>query len=186
MRLLIVSAAFLVTTTAAAQSRWTFSAGPEWRTWFGTRLWAMRMRAEYDLTRPSTVFGLRLEGGVRWAPTQGYFNRTGPFTISGEDQTNDVMFGLSGAIAPFPLASVSPYVTMGVLGRQTWSQGSQFVRDSTLLSAWSTPKYIRSRGDIIFPMGVGLRTRFGGRSFQLELRRLYYDNSLTFGTRLPF
>src|SRR5207249_12264350 len=50
------------------------SVGPEWgRVTPATSLWGMRLRAEYDLTRPNSVLGLRLEGGARWGPTQSYF-----------------------------------------------------------------------------------------------------------------
>jgi hypothetical protein len=185
VRLFIVGAALLLTTTAGAQTRWTFSAGPEWHRWWGTHLWGVRLRAEYDLTNPTSVFGLRLEGGARWGPTQGYFDQSGSRSVGGQDQTTDLMLGISGAISPFPRARLSTYVTMGVFGRQMWRQGSSFVRDSTLLS-YSAPHFAYSRGDITPTLGLGLRGRLGGRSFQLELRRIYYYNSMTFGTRLPF
>jgi hypothetical protein len=177
--------------TAAAQessptpSRWTFSAGPEWTQLPNSKLWGMRLRAEYDLTRPTTVFGLRLEGGARWGPTQSYFYQSGPRTQGGTDQTMDLMLGLSAGFSPLPRARFSPYVTMGVFGRQLWNRGSLFVRDSTLLD-WNIPYRSRVRGDIIGTVGLGLRAKLGGHSFQLELRRIYGQNSLTFGTRLPF
>ncbi len=189
MRLFIAGVAFVVCTTAGlAQepSRWTVSVGPEWaQTTPSTHLWGARLRAEYDLTKPSSVFGLRLEGGARWGPTQSYFYESGSRSQGGVDQTADLMLGLSGAISPLARARFSPYVTMGVFGRQSWSQGSMFIHDSTLLS-WDVPNFRRSRGNIIGTLGVGLRARLGGRSFQLELRRIYGDNGLTFGTRLPF
>jgi hypothetical protein len=185
MRLFIVGAALLLTSTAGAQTRWTFSAGPEWHRSWGTHLWGVRLRAEYDLTKPTRVFGLRLEGGARWGPTQGFFDESGSRSVGGQDQTTDLMLGLSGAISPFARGRLSPYVAMGVFGRQMWRQGSFFVRDSTLLS-YERPYSSDSRGDIIGTLGLGLRARLGDRSFQLELRRLYYHNSLTFGTRLPF
>lgn len=186
MRLFIVGAALLFTTTAGAQTRWTFSAGPEWgKVTPRTSLWGMRLRAEYDLTRPSNVFGLRLEGGARWGPTQTYFYESGSRSQGGVDQTTDIMLGLSGAISPFPRGRLTPYVTMGVFGRQTWRQGSFFVHDSTLLS-WDVPNFRYTRGDIIGSLGLGLRARLGGRAFQLELRRIYGHTGLTFGTRLPF
>jgi hypothetical protein len=189
MRVFIAGVAFvLCTTTALAQepSRWTVSVGPEWtRAGPNTHLWGARLRAEYDLTRLSSVFGLRLEGGARWGPTQSYFYESGPRSQGGVDQSADIMLGLSGAISPFPRGRFSPYVTMGVSGRQSWRQGSMFVHDSTLLS-WDVPNFSSSRGDIIGTLGLGLRARLGGRSFQLELRRIYDRNGLTFGTRLPF
>jgi len=87
MRVLVAGVAFvLCTTTGLAQqpSRWTVSVGPEWtRTIANTHLWGARLRAEYDLTRPSSVFGLRLEGGARWGPTQSYFYESGPRSQGG-------------------------------------------------------------------------------------------------------
>lgn len=188
MRLFIGGIALLLSvsaTTAAAQSRWTFSAGPEWQQTPNSLLWGARLRAEYDLTRPSGVFGLRLEGGARWGPTQSYFYESGPRSQGGVTQTTDIMLGISGALAPFPRGRLTPYVTMGIFGRQKWSQGSLFIRDSTALS-WDVPHYDRSHGDIIGTMGLGLRARIGSRSFQLEYRRIYDQTGLTFGTRLPF
>src|SRR5689334_1232503 len=79
----------------------------------------------------------------------------------------------------------TPYVTMGVFGRQTWTGGSMFVHDTTSLS-WDIPSFRSSRGDIMGTLGLGLRGRLGSRSFQLELRRIYSSNGLTFGTRIPF
>jgi hypothetical protein len=185
---LVVSVTLLLPSSIAAQtpSRWTFSAGPEWRQWWGTRLWGIRLRAEYDLTRPSSVFGLRLEGGARWGPTQSYFSESGSRSVGGVDQMTDIMLGFSGAISPFPRGRLSPYVTMGVFGRQTWDRGSFFLRDTTAALSWNRPYSSDTRGDIIATVGLGLRARLGGRSFQLEIRRIHSNNGLTFGTRLPF
>src|SRR2546426_5643223 len=71
MRLLIVGAALLfsVSTTAAAQSRWTLSAGPEWTgTLSNGHFYGGRLRAEYDLITPTSPFRLRLEAGTFWSP----------------------------------------------------------------------------------------------------------------------
>lgn len=187
MRLFIVVVALLLSmsTTAAAQSRWTVSAGPEWvQLAPNTHLWGMRLRAEYDLTPPSSVFGLRLEGGARWGPTQSYFYEFGSYSRGGTEQQTDLMLGLSAGLSPFPRARFSPYVTMGVFGRQVWTRGSFFAGDSTMF--WNVPYTSRTNGDIIASLGVGLRARIAGRSLQLELRRLHSHNGLTFGTRLPF
>ena len=187
MRLFIVGTALLfsISTTAAAQSRWTFSAGPEWEQFPQSKLWGLRLRAEYDLTKPTSIFGLRLEGGARWGPTQGYFFESGPFRVRGSEQRMDLMLGLSGGLSPFPRARFSPYVTMGIFGRQKWMQGSSFDYDSTKLS-WDAPYSSSTNGDIMGTLGVGVRARLAGRSFQLELRRVHSYNGLTFGTRLPF
>src|ERR1700741_3195800 len=106
MRLFISGVALvLCTTTALAQepSRWTISAGPEWaKSTPSSYFWGVRLRAEYDLTKPSSVFGLRVEGGARWGPTQSYFYESGPRSQGGVNQSSDLMLGLSGAISPFP------------------------------------------------------------------------------------
>src|SRR5438132_10355361 len=87
MRVFIAGVAFvLCTTTGLAQepSRWTVSVGPEW-TQAGpyAHLWGARLRAEYDLTRPSRLFGLRLEGGARWGRRQSNFYERGPASKGG-------------------------------------------------------------------------------------------------------
>jgi outer membrane protein with beta-barrel domain len=187
MRLFIVCAALVVslTTSAAAQSRWTVSAGPEWGLVTPvTHLWGFRVRAEYDLTRPSSAFGLRLEGGTRWSPTQSYFFSDGIGTWAGTEQKLDVMVGLNASLSPMPRARVSPFVSFGVFGRQTWVNGSKFFGLGS--PSGTIPDITNTRGDIIASLGVGARVRLGGRSFQLELRRLYGQNGFTFGTRLPF
>src|SRR5256885_4483794 len=76
MRVFIAGVAFvLCTTTGLAQepSRWTVSVGPEW-TQAGpyAHLWGARLRAEYDLTRPRRLFGVRLEGGARGGATPNH------------------------------------------------------------------------------------------------------------------
>ncbi len=179
--------------TAAAQdtpptpSRWTFSVGPEWgRVTPATSLWGMRLRAEYDLTRPNRVLGLRLEGGARWGPTQSYFYEQNSISFGGTEQRTDLMLGLSASLSPIPNAPLAPYAALGIFGRQLWTQGSGFFRDRSTSYFQTSPKRSLSRGDIIASLGVGLRARLGGRSFQLELRRIYGYNGLTFGTRLPF
>ena len=52
MRLFIVGVALLSATSAAAQSRWTLSTGPERRVG-EMRAWSARLRVEYDLTKPN-------------------------------------------------------------------------------------------------------------------------------------
>lgn len=183
MRLCIVGAALLLTSTAAAQSRWTLSTGPEWTRWTpSVHLWGVRLRAEYDLVKPNSVFGLRLDGGALWGPTQNYVFASGSSIQGGVDQTADIMLGVSAAIAPFPRARLSPYVSAGVFGRQVWRTGSFFVQDSTV-NTFDTGS---SRGYVITTVGLGLRAQLSGRSFQLELRGIHDHFGLTFGTRLPF
>lgn len=186
MRLFIVGAACLLASPVTAQSRWTLSTGPEYSR--GSipelRRWGVRFRAEYDLTPPNSVFGVRLEGGARWSPTQSYFFSEGigadQFIWAGTKQQFDVMLGFNTSLSPLPRAPVAPYFSFGIFHRQVWTYGSETFGSSTF--RWSGSTY----GGIIGSLGLGLRARVGGRAYQLELRRLYDHNSLTFGTRLPF
>jgi len=184
MRLFLVGAALLVASNAAAQSRWTISTGPEWYRSSLRRTWGMRFRAEYDLTKPTSIFGLRFETGARWSPSQSYFVSYANSTQSGTEQRFDLMAGLSASLSPMPRARVSPYVTLGVFGRQVWDHGTYYFQSGTF--SQSSPIRTQSHGDIIGSLGVGVRARVGGHAFQLELRRLHDHNGLTFGTRLPF
>jgi hypothetical protein len=184
MRFLIISVAVLTTaTTAAAQSRWTLSTGPEWSRGIpALRTWGARFRAEYDLTPPSSVFGLRLEGGARWNPTQSYLFSDGIGTLSGTDQQFDLMLGFNASLAPIP-GPLSPYASFGTLARQQWTQGSRTLSvDEPMTRSMRWYPHL----DIVGSLGVGLRGRLFSRSFQVEYRRLYDHNGLTFGTRLPF
>ena len=170
--------------TPLSPSRWTVSAGPEWVRWTpSVHLWGVRLRAEYDLTRPSRVFGLRLEGGALWTPTQQYFFSSGSTLQGGVEQTTDLMLGVSGAFTPFPRAPVTPFLSLGLFGRQVWRQGSFFVQGSALPY---NENFNDSRGDIIATVGLGLKIRLGSRSFQLELRSIQDHFGLTVGPRLPF
>jgi hypothetical protein len=180
-----------VTSTAAAQSRWTFSAGPEWTGVAPkTYVWGMRLRAEYDLTRPARIFGLRLEGAALWSPTQSYFNSgSSPgytYSLGGTEQRADLMLGVTGSFSPLPRARFAPYATMGIYGRQQWTYGSRFYNSSLTGSYGGGPPSTMSRGDIIGAVGLGLRMRIAGHAFQLEYRRIHGSSGLTFGTRLPF
>lgn len=187
MRLFVVSvASLLLASTSAAQSRWTFSAGPEWRAVAPkTYVWGMRVRAEYDLTKPASVFGLRLEGAALWGPTQSYFHVGNGYSYGGTEQRTDLMVGLTGSFSPLPRARFAPYVTMGIYGRQQRLDGSTFF-NSPFTGFQGSPPSTRSRGDLIGALGLGLRMRLGGRAFQLEYRTIYGSSGLTFGTRLPF
>ncbi len=189
MRLLVVGAALLfsVSTTAAAQSRWTFSAGPEWTgTLSNGYFYGGRLRAEYDLITPTTPFRLRLEAGTFWSPTQSYFaSYLGGSSIYGFHQAADLTVGLSAAIAPLPRARFSPYVMLGVYARQKWSHGADSFRNPDGSFAWNDLERSRTFGDVLFQPGIGIRARIGGHMFQLEMRH-YAQRSLTLGTTLPF
>jgi len=143
----------------------------------------MRFRAEYDLTKPNSVFGIRLESGARWGPTQSYVFPSFNGSFYGTEQRLDLMLGFNASLTPFPRAPVSPYVSMGVFGRQQWTNGSRFIMGETFST--NIPSTF-SKGDIFSSLGVGLRLRLGGRAFQLELRAIEPDIGLTVGTRLPF
>lgn len=172
--------------TPLTPSRWTFSAGPEWTAVSpADHLWSMRARAEYDLTRPNSVFGLRLEGAVRWGPTQSYFYSRNSFSFGGTEQRTDLMLGLTGSLSPIPRARFAPYLTMGIFARQEWRSGIT-TRSDPFTSSSYVVAYPPSQGNIIGALGLGLRGRLGGRSFQLEYRYVREGRGLTFGTRLPF
>ncbi len=186
-RLFVLSVLLLFSATAGlAQSRWTFSVGPEWTKVTPTiSWWGMRLRAEYDLIKPPSVFGLRLEGGARWGPNQHFFSESSSRTEFGAEQQMDLMLGFTGSLSPLPRARFSPYVAMGIFGRQMWRRGSRFTQDS-VFGTTNDPYFLLTRREIIGTLGLGLRARISGRSFQLELREIYNHYGLSFGTRLPF
>lgn len=186
MRLFIVSVALLLTTTVgAAQSRWTLSAGPEWAP--ATNLWGLRLRAEYDLIKPGSPLSLRLEGAGRWGPTQNFsfsYLLAGNGSGGGWDQYTDLMVGFNASLTPLPRARFAPYLTFGVFAQQSWRHGSRFIFQSS--GPPSVYSYSGSEGAIIGALGLGLRARVGGRTFQVEIRQIQRQHSLSFGTRLPF
>ena len=186
MRLFIVGAALLFTTTAGAQTRWTLSAGPEWSS--VPNVWGMRLRADYDLVGRRSPLRIALLGGARWGPTQTFRQSLGSgSSFYGSDQSVDLTFGAVAAFTPVPRARVSPYLTFGVLARQTWSYGwsrwTSGVDGSLLLDQ---PERFRTVGQIFSSLGLGVRAKIAGRMFQVEIRRVYDFTSLTFGTSLPF
>lgn len=186
MRLVIVSVVSLVAaSTAAAQSRWTLSAGPEWTPFVNGQFYGGRVRAEYDLTKPTRPLRLRLEGGGFWSPTQDF---SGSYvivggTFGGARQTFDLSFGVSAALTPLPNARFSPYVVMAAVARQSWRRESIWRQYSG-----SAPQFNQgttSTGDLLLQPGVGIRALIARRVFQVEWR--HYDHrSLTLGTQLPF
>lgn len=189
MRLFFVGVVLLFCTTsgvAQQPSRWTLSAGPEWtRTFVGSKLGG-RLRAEYDLVAPTSPLRLRAEAGTFWSPTQSFWGTyIDGSTVQGFNQTVDLTFGFSAAIAPLPRARFSPYIMMGAYARQAWSHGTSSFRDSNGNLVSINPEGSRTVGDVLFQAGIGIRARIGGRMFQLELR--HFDHrALTFGTSLPF
>jgi len=188
MRLFIIGAALLFTTTAAsAQSRWTLSAGPEWTPNFGGFIGG-RVRGEYDLIRPTKPFRLRMELGGYWEPSQNFDGRyVDGSTVAGYKQSMDLMFGLSAAVTPVPRARVAPYLTFGVLARQSWKHGSTWFwpAGGGTGRVYSTAG---TMGDIVFPVGLGVRASIASRMFQVEIRRFQgqQTSALMIGTSLPF
>jgi hypothetical protein len=181
-----------VFSTAAAQdtpptpSRWTFSVGPEWTgTLSNGHYYGGRLRAEYDLVAPTSPLRLRLEAGGFWSPTQTFVGSyLDGSSVSGFDQTLDLTFGVSAAIAPLPRARFSPYVMLGAYARQSWSRRStwRWNADGSPARNYASSGTV---GGLLFQPGIGTRARIGGRMFQLELR--HFDHrSLTLGTNLPF
>jgi len=188
MRLFIVGAVLLlsISTTADAQSRWTFSAGPEWTPFSPGTFYAARVRAEYDLIKPTGPLRLRFETGGFWSPTQDFYGQyvIDGGTFRGTRQRFDLTLGLSAALTPLPRARFSPYIVMAAMARQSWTR--QF---SWRQSPGSSPQYFPlttySVGDVVVQPGIGMRARIAGRVFQLEWRHYAY-RSLTLGTQLPF
>ena len=186
MRLFVIGAALVLASPVAAQSRWTFSAGPEWTPTFGGSFYGGRLRAEYDLLTPTKPLRLRLEAGTFWSPTQSYFAsypRGG--TAYGFNQEVDLTLGLSAALSPLPRARFSPYVMLGFYARQTWSHGANTFVLPDGSFAWNELERSRTVGEILPQVGIGIRARIGGRMFQLEARQ-FSRRSMTLGTHLPF
>jgi len=187
VRLFIVSATLLCATaaTAAAQSRWTFSAGPEWVSTFSGNRYSARVRSEYDLMRADRPLRLRMEIGGRWEPTRTYGGTLPDGTrLGGSFQSVDLTLGFTAALTPVPHARFAPFVAIGALGRQTWTRGetAQRAPDGTV----TTSSGSRTLGDIVVPLGLGLRARLWRHTFQLEMRRMEGRNAALIGANLPF
>ena len=181
MRLLIGAALLFTTTAASAQTRWTLSAGPEWRTSVGGRV-----RGEYDLIKPNTPVRLRFELGGYWEPTQNHF---GSYALSelgsyaGSGQAIDLALGVTASLTPLPRARFAPYVSIGVLARQMWVHGWTSI---TTPDTNTYATYSGTNGQMIFPYGLGVRARLGAHMFQVEIRRVEQRSALLLGTNLPF
>jgi hypothetical protein len=189
VRLVIVGCLLLLSTTAAAQSRWTLSAGPEWAPFPGNQFIGGRVRGEYDLLVPTKPLRLRLELGGYWEPTQDRFvtSIVDGSTFGRTQQSVDISFGFSVAVTPLPRARFAPYLTLGILARQTWIRGF----DSRFPASGGQPSFSRfsgTFGDLVYPVGIGVRARLGGRTLQFELRRFLAEsrNAAMVGTSLPF
>jgi len=188
VRLFFVGCLLLLSSGAAAQSRWILSAGPEWQPYVGGQFVGGRIRGEFDLLKQDKPFRLRMELGTYWEPTQDDFGTSlvDGSTFSRTRQTMDVSFGFSAAVSPLPRARFAPYITLGVLARQTWIHGFD-----ARFPPGGQPTYSRfsgTLGELAYPVGLGIRARIGSRVLQFELRRFLAEhrNGLMVGTRLPF
>ena len=188
MRLFVVGIALLFASSAAAQSRWTLSAGPEWQPYFGGPFIGGRVRGEFDLLQANKPFRLRMELGGYWEPTQ---NRDGYSVVDGSSYTRtsqrvDLSFGFSAVISPLPRARFAPYFTAGVLARQTWIRGANFKFPASGPPTYSA--FSGTLGDLVYPAGLGVRARITGKLLQFEYRRFLGEsrNGLMVGTSLPF
>ena len=186
MRLLVLGVALLITTTAAAQSRWIASAGPQWNPL--TNQIAGLLRAEYDVLRPDRPLRLRLEAGGLWGPTQDFTvaYRLLDQTVQGESQFADLRVGIAASYTPLPHVRIAPYFTFGYVARQVWGHGWSSIVNRDGSTAAFTPEHSATRGYVNPAAGFGIRARLGQRQFQLEIRRMSNFNSLTLGTTLPF
>lgn len=160
---------------------------PERSMQYGTlQFYGGRLRAEYDLISPNKPLRLRLEVGGYWEPTHNFYTEpTDSTEFLGRAQTTDIAFGMTASLTPVPRARFAPYVTIGLLARQSWANGwsSYTVRfvSNTHRSLASTS------GQMIFPVGLGIRARLGDRTVQVELRRWEQGRSaIMVGTSLPF
>jgi len=150
-----------------------------------------QLRAEYSLTPPEYVVGLRVQLGTFWAPTQRYsvpsvlFPDGGSF-VEGVGQTTVLDFGVTGSITPWPGGRVSPYVVAGLAALQTWTQGSAYYRSADGTTAWFLPPGSGGH-NIRAIVGAGLRVRVSGRLLQLEARELRGSlSAFSLGTTLHF
>ncbi|SRR6266576_3501943 len=182
--LLILSIALLSAATyGAAQtpSRWTLSAGPDWWTSVGGRV-----RGEYDLIKPDRPVRLRFELGGYWEPTQSHFGTYGLSELGSyarSEQSVDLTFGVTASLAPLPRARFAPYVSIGVLAQQVWGHGWYSI---TTPDTNTSHTYSDTKGQMILPLGLGVRTRLGAHMLQVEIRRVEQRTALLVGTNLPF
>ncbi len=150
-----------------------------------------QLRAEYSVTPPEHVVGLRVQLGTFWAPTQRYsipsvlFPDGGSF-VEGVGRTTVLDFGVTGSITPWPGGRVSPYVVAGLAALQTWTHRSAYYRSADGTAAWFLPPGSGGH-NIRAIVGAGLRVRVGERLLQLEARELRGSlSAFTLGTGLHF
>jgi hypothetical protein len=185
-----------VTPTLHAQQRarvspFMLAVGPTWN----ENLTGLLLRTQYAIV-PGRWFGLRVEAGGRWTPTQTFsepmvLNEAGA-QRAGIAQAADIHLGLSATLTA-PLSQVvSPYLVLGVAAVQTWSSGTYFYEPPNGppgVAYFPVSSSSWTRGEIAGIGGLGIRMRLGDRLVQVETRYLagsahMYD--VTLGTVMRF
>lgn len=175
---------------APDSTRFGVAFGPTWNAG-GPNLTGLQLRGEYYLTPRNRIFGLRLETGIGWTPTQSF--STGSFLygdgtrFTGRAQATDVSVGVTATFAPWPRAPVSPYLVTGIVVAQKWNGGrGYYIRpDGTPETSWS-PAFSVTNGVFASPSGIGMRFNLWNRPVQLELRNFLGGRRLTVGTSFHF
>jgi hypothetical protein len=164
-------------------ARFVLAVGPAWTQ--VPHLPGVQLGVQYDLAR-YRWFGLQLDAGGYWQPTQSY-SLSSPFaTVEGTGQSLHVHVGSAAKVTPFPRAWISPYGLMGIAAVQLWTTGVSYYRTSTG-SVASVTRGSGTSGELRAFMGLGLRLRFGDRPVQLEMRRFSgIVDAFTLGTALRF
>jgi hypothetical protein len=149
-----------------------------------------QLRAEYSVTPPEHVVGLRVQLGTFWAPTQRYSFPSvlvpyGSF-VEGVGRSTTLDFGVTGSITPWPRGRVSPYVVAGLAALQTWTDGSGYYPSADSTAAWFMAPGFGGH-NIRAIVGAGLRVRVSGRLLQFEARELRGSlSAVSLGTALHF
>jgi hypothetical protein len=172
-------------------SRFFLALGPAWSGW-RSNMAGFHLRTEYYLTRRDRAVSLRAEAGSRWTPTQSFSIPTILYgdgsRYEGMAQSTDLTLGVTASVTPWPTGRFSPYLVTGVAAVQSWTRSQGYYRAADGgLAAPVSPPLSSTWGRFAGVMGVGLRTRFGNHSLQLEARRIGTDTrAITLGTALRF
>jgi hypothetical protein len=154
------------------------------------RLQGGQLRAEYSVTPPEYVVGLRVQLGAFWAPTQRYsfpsaLYPNGSF-VEGVGRSTTLDFGVTGSITPWPRGGVSPYFVAGLAALHTWTHGSGYYPSADGTAAWFMAPGFGGH-NLRAIVGAGLRVRVSNRLLQLEARELRGSlSAVSLGTALHF
>jgi hypothetical protein len=148
-------------------------------------------RADYQVTAPDRLFGLRVHAGGFWTPNQSssvpvLAPGSAGTTFESRAQSIGLDFGVSAAMVPWPRGTISPYALVGIARRQQWSYGSGYYRAGDGTATELIPASRLSGGTYAAFTGVGVQLRFGGRLMQFESRRSGHQKQLGVGTSLRF